>query len=33
VFATGAFYFTRMINLDPVLSRIVESLWGRMVKP
>ena len=33
VFAAGAFYFTRMINLDPVVSRIVDNLWGRMVKP
>ena len=30
VFAAGAFYFTRMINLDPVVSRIVENLWARM---
>lgn len=31
VFAAGAFYFTRMINFDPVVSRIVENLWRRMV--
>jgi hypothetical protein len=31
VFAAGAFYFTRMINFDPVIARIVENLWSRMV--
>jgi hypothetical protein len=31
VFAAGAFYFTRMINFDPVVARIVENLWRRMV--
>jgi hypothetical protein len=31
VFAAGAFYFTRMINFDPVVARIVENLWKRMV--
>ena len=31
VFAAGAFYFTRMINFDHVVSRIVENLWRRMV--
>lgn len=31
VFAAGAFYFTRMINFDPVVARVVENLWGRMV--
>ncbi len=31
VFAAGAFYFTRMINFDPVVARIVENLWSRMV--
>jgi hypothetical protein len=31
VFAAGAFYFTRMINFDPVVARIVENLWARMV--
>lgn len=30
VFAAGAFYFTRMINFDPVVARIVENLWRRM---
>ena len=33
VFAAGAFYFTRMINFDPVVARIVENLWKRMVTP
>jgi hypothetical protein len=32
VFAAGAFYFTRMINFDPVVARIVENLWRRMVR-
>ena len=30
VFAAGAFYFVRMVNFDPVLSRVVENLWARM---
>ncbi len=29
VFAAGAFYFTRLIDLDPVVSRLVENLWAR----
>jgi hypothetical protein len=28
VFAAGAFYFTRLIHLDPVVSRIVSNLWA-----
>jgi hypothetical protein len=32
VFAAGAFYFARMINVDLVVSRIVENLSARMVK-
>ena len=30
VFAAGAFYFTRLLHVDPVTSRIVENLWTRM---
>jgi len=30
VFAAGAFYFTRLIHLDPVVSRIVSNLWARL---
>ena len=33
VFAAGAFYLTRMINFDPVVARILENLWKRMVTP
>jgi hypothetical protein len=29
VFAAGAFYLTRLIHLDPVISRLVENLWAR----
>jgi len=29
VFAAGAFYLTRLIDLDPVVSRLVENLWAR----
>jgi hypothetical protein len=32
VFAAGAFYFTRLIDLDPVVSRLVENLWARMAR-
>ena len=32
VFAAGAFYFARMINFDPIVARIVENLWSRMVR-
>jgi hypothetical protein len=30
VFAAGAFYFTRLIHFDPVVSRIVSNLWARL---
>jgi hypothetical protein len=30
VFAAGAFYFIRLIHLDPVVSRLVENLWSRL---
>ncbi len=30
VFAAGAFYFTRLIHLDPVVSRVVSNLWARL---
>jgi hypothetical protein len=30
VFAAGAFYFGRLIHLDPTTSRIVENLWARL---
>jgi hypothetical protein len=30
VFAAGAFYFTRLIHVDPVVSRIVANLWNRL---
>jgi hypothetical protein len=30
VFAAGAFYLTRLIHLDPVVSRIVGNLWDRL---
>jgi hypothetical protein len=30
VFAAGAFYFVRLIHVDPVTSRIVSNLWSRL---
>ena len=30
VFAAGAFYLTRLIHLDPTISRLVENLWARL---
>ncbi len=30
VFAAGAFYFSRLIHLDPTTSRIVANLWARL---
>ncbi|MGH3137143.1 MAG: N,N-dimethylformamidase beta subunit family domain-containing protein [Gaiellaceae bacterium] len=30
VFAAGAFYFTRLIHIDPVISRLVENLWNQL---
>jgi len=30
VFAAGAFYFIRLIHLDPVISRLVGNLWARL---
>jgi hypothetical protein len=32
VFAAGAFYFTRLVHLDPVTSRIVANLWTRLAR-
>jgi hypothetical protein len=31
VFAAGAFYLTRLIHVDAVVSRIVSNLWARFV--
>jgi hypothetical protein len=31
VFAAGAFYFTRLVHVDPLSSRVLENLWARMV--
>jgi hypothetical protein len=30
VFAAGAFYFTRLVHLDAVTSRVVANLWTRL---
>ena len=30
VFAAGAFYFTRLVHLDPIVSRIVANLWDTL---
>jgi hypothetical protein len=30
VFAAGAFYFTRLIHVDAVVSRIVANIWTRL---
>ena len=30
VFAAGAFYLTRLIHVDPVVSRLIENLWARL---
>lgn len=30
VFAAGAFYLTRLINSNPVLSQLLENLWVRL---
>ena len=30
VFAAGAFYLTRLIHVDPVVSRLIENLWTRL---
>jgi len=30
VFAAGALYFTRLVHVDPVTSRILENLWARL---
>jgi hypothetical protein len=29
-FAAGAFYFTRLVHVDPVTSRLLENLWDRL---
>jgi hypothetical protein len=33
VFAAGAFYLTRLVNTDPVLSRVLDNLWGGLARP
>jgi hypothetical protein len=30
VFAAGAFYFIRLVHIDPMTSRIIENLWARL---
>jgi len=30
VFAAGAFYFTRLVHVDPVTSRILQNIWARL---
>ena len=30
VFAAGAFYFTRLVHVDPLSSRVLDNLWTRM---
>jgi hypothetical protein len=30
VFAAGAFYLTRLVHLDPVVSRLVANLWAQL---
>ncbi|HUG65665.1 MAG TPA: N,N-dimethylformamidase beta subunit family domain-containing protein [Gaiellaceae bacterium] len=30
VFAAGAFYFTRLVHVDPVTSGILQNLWARL---
>jgi N,N-dimethylformamidase beta subunit-like, C-terminal len=30
VFAAGAFYFTRLVHVDPLSSRVLDNLWERM---
>lgn len=30
VFASGAFDLVRLINVDPVISRLIENLWARL---
>ena len=32
VFAAGAFHLTRSVTSDPVVSRMLENLWERMVR-
>ena len=32
VFAAGAFHFTRAVTSDPVVDRVLENLWARLVK-
>ena len=29
VFAAGAFYLTRLIHVDPIVSRLIDNLWTR----
>lgn len=33
VFAAGAFHLTRAVTSDPVVWRILENLWARLVMP
>ena len=33
VFAAGAFYLTRLINTNTVLSRLLENVWARLSSP
>jgi hypothetical protein len=33
VFAAGAFYFTRLVHVDRITSRVLENIWARLVKP
>jgi hypothetical protein len=30
VFAAGAFYFTRLIDVRPLMSRVLENLWREL---
>jgi hypothetical protein len=30
VFAAGAFYFARLVHVDPMTSRVVANLWARL---
>jgi hypothetical protein len=33
VLAAGAFYLTRLVHVDLVISRLVSNIWGRLSKP
>jgi hypothetical protein len=30
VFAAGAFYVTRLVDVNPVMSQLLENLWDRL---